>query len=84
MYAIGSVASCDAQGFFTQLGAIGTPLYNVSLATFYYLMLKRNWSIRRLKKVEIWFHLVPWVVGLSTAAWGLIAKLYAGTLNGCW
>jgi len=82
--AVGTVSSCDAAGFFFQFTAAAGPLYNVSLARYYYLILRHNWSDRRLKEVEIWFHIVPWMVGLITATAGLILKIYSSGVFSCW
>ncbi len=76
MLAIGSVATCDAQGFITTLTGFGIPLYNCSLATYYLVQLEYNWVDRRIKALEKWLHIVPWVVGIVGAAIGLAFNTY--------
>jgi len=82
--AVGTVRSCDATGFFFQLTVLAGLLYNVSLASYYYLIVKRNWSNRRLKEVELWLHAVPWTIGLITATAGLALKIYSSGVSSCW
>eukprot|EP00957_Ditylum_brightwellii_P107590 8208621-Ditylum_brightwellii.AAC.1 len=38
--------------------------YNGSLALYYLLLIKYSWPSRRLRKIEKWFHIVPFVSGL--------------------
>ena len=64
-WAAGNVITCDIAGFIGGIGYHGSPLYNCSLATFYLLQLKCNWSDRKMKAVEKWLHIVPWLVSLA-------------------
>jgi hypothetical protein len=73
---VGSVATCDVQGFFTVLCAVVTTLYNCSLATYYIVQLKYNWVNRRIKALEKWLHIVPWSVGFILSIAGLVFKIY--------
>jgi hypothetical protein len=72
--AVGSVATCDAQGFVTLLTALTTMLYNCSLTTYYLVQLKHNWPNRRIKALEKWLHVLPWSVGLLAAIISLTFK----------
>src|SRR5210317_1749140 len=64
--AIGTDATCSYSGFFNQL-AIASPLYNVSLSTYYLLRIQRGWRDDALKKVEPLFHLIPLLFASATA-----------------
>lgn len=74
LWAVGTLTTCDICGFLGMIGWIGSPLYNCSLATFYLLQLKLYWVERRMKKIEKWLHIVPWVVSLMLATAGLVSK----------
>ena len=69
----GTEATCTAQGYFIQLGTIAC-YTNVSLAFYYYLILKNGWSDSRLKKVRHWFFICPVIVGLAFAFAGKIHR----------
>ena len=60
----GTDASCKAQGFFIQLG-FASIFYNVSLATYYYLVVQWNWKESQLRKISTWLHVPPIVLGLA-------------------
>ena len=62
----GNDASCTAQGFFIQMGTTSAFL-NVSLAFYYYRVIKLNHSETRIKRQRIWLFVCPIVVGLSFA-----------------
>ncbi len=64
VWAVGSVASCDIAGFLGRIGAVGSPLYNCSLATYFSLQIKYKLSDARMEKAEKWFHIVPWSISL--------------------
>ena len=64
---VGNDASCNASGFLYALFGHTTLAYNDSLALYYLLIVKYNWTPRKLKKIEIWFHLIPWSYGLLVA-----------------
>jgi hypothetical protein len=83
VFAVGNVATCDAQGFIMFLCFFTTTLYNCSLATYYLVQLKYNWSERRIKTLEKRLHIVPWSVGLIIAIVGLVLKLYGPLGFGC-
>jgi hypothetical protein len=81
--AVGSVATCDVQGFLTALCGTVTILYSCSLSTYYLVQLKYNWINRRIKALEKWLHIVPWSVGLVYAVAGLVLKVYASSGFSC-
>lgn len=65
-YAAGNMTTCNFQGFLLQL-AIGAPLYNSSLALFYFLMIKQRWTDEQLKYIERAVHvfIISFTVGTS-------------------
>lgn len=66
----GNEATCTAQGFFIQLGTISAYM-NVSLAVYYYLVIKLGYEERRLKKIRWPLFLFPILVGLAFAFAGI-------------
>jgi len=81
--ASGNPATCSAQGFFLQNG-IGTPLYNVSLSVYYYLVISRGWKERQLKKVEPLLHGFPIIFSLATSTAAAVTQSYASSSLWCW
>lgn len=80
----GTTATCTAQGFFIQLGWIATPLFNISLSLFYLLMIRYNWSERKLNRLEPWVHGTIWALALGTAIMGIPLTLYNNSWEICW
>lgn len=69
LYARGNQASCIAQGFFLQLGITGM-MFQVSLSTYYVMVICHNKTEYHLGKVRKWFYL-PLVPGLALAFAGI-------------
>ncbi len=67
LFAIGNEGSCGAAGFLTVIGWLLSPLYNCSLAMYYLLQLKYSLTEQRMKAIEKWFHILPWMVALIAA-----------------
>jgi hypothetical protein len=84
VYAYGNDATCDAQGFLGNIGIIGVPLYNCSLATFYLLVLKYEWTDGRMRRIEKWFHIIPWLISLSFSCVALAFNSFMGVSWFCW
>ena len=84
VYAVGNEMTCNAQGFFTQLG-VGAPMMNCSL-TFYYLMVIGFPLISEARVLQIeWFLFgIPLTVAFSTAIMGLPLTLYNPSGLWCW
>jgi hypothetical protein len=76
MFAVGNIATCDAQGFINTMSGLTIMLYNCSLTTYYLVQLKYNWVNRRIKALEKWLHIVPWSAGLAFGLYALLFKLY--------
>jgi hypothetical protein len=64
--ASGNEASCKAQCFFLQL-AIGGIFYNLSLSTYYYMVVIMSKREKWLKAQEWWLHGIPIGAGLIIA-----------------
>jgi len=80
----GTRGTCTAQGFFATLG-YAVPYYNASLCLYYLMVIKYKKSQSWIKKkLEIYFHLVPIIVNLSTAVTGLYLQVYNLAGNRCW
>ena len=84
LFAVGSESTCIASGFFHYMTALSTPLYNCSLATFYFLQLRLNWTKRKIMAIEKWFHILPWTVGLIGAITAAALSSLGPYLNVCW
>jgi hypothetical protein len=79
----GNIASCNFQGFLLQL-AVGAPLYNCSLALYYLLVIRFNWTNDQLVKIERYVHsfILAFMVGTSIA--GLPMTMYNRVGSVCW
>ena len=75
--AVGSLASCEFQGFFIQLG-LATPLYSAFLSLYYILLVKFNYRPNTLKmlRFEKAAHGVSLSLALITAVASLALKQY--------
>jgi len=66
----GSDATCTAQGFFIQMGTIAA-FINVSLAVYFYWVIKLSWTETKIRKFRLWLFLSPITVGLTFAFAGI-------------
>ena len=85
--ASGNTQTCTAQGFFVQLGSVGTILFNVSLSTYYYLSIRKGWRTYHFKQkcwIEPFFHIVPYGFALTTAVIGIIMGVFNAASNFCY
>jgi hypothetical protein len=83
LWAVGNRTSCTLQGFFTQFG-ISSPVYNISLSFYYLLAVRYSWRDHHLKKVEPFFHVLPFAWALGTAIAGLFLKIFNSANLWCW
>jgi len=67
--ASGTQGTCFAQGLFIQMG-IGTPLYNASLAIYYFFVINLGWNDSRMRKVEWLLHAMPNAIAVLTSIAG--------------
>ena len=66
----GNAATCTAQGFFIQMGTISA-FINVSLAVYYYFLIKLRWTDSMIEGIRRWLFLCPITVGLIFAFAGI-------------
>ncbi|KAL9183978.1 hypothetical protein ACHAXT_002064 [Thalassiosira profunda] len=71
------VCICAIKGFFIQLGTISAYM-NVSLAVYYFLVIKQGWNDSRLTKIRWALFLTPIAVGL---AWAFAGIKFYDSLN---
>lgn len=82
--AVGTTATCTAQGFFNELGSLTTPLYTASLCLRYLLVVRYNWRESQLQKYEALFHMIPIAIGCTMSIVGLPLNLYNNVGWICW
>lgn len=82
-FTVGNYATCNAQGFFIQIG-IGSIVYYVGLALYYLLVLKYRWSEDRLAIVLKVTHCVSWTLSLGTSIAALFLGLFNEAALWCW
>jgi hypothetical protein len=80
---VGSLASCNFQGFLIQFG-LSAPLYVAMISVYYWLAIRHGWSERRIRRFERYMHIIPWVCGVATAVTGLVLDLYNPGGFYCW
>ncbi|EJK61104.1 hypothetical protein THAOC_18458 [Thalassiosira oceanica] len=61
-----------------------TPVYNISLAIYYLLVIVKGWKEKRIAKLEKYLHALPVLTGLGTGLAGLFLKLYNSAGWICW
>lgn len=64
--AVGSMTTCKIQGFLVQLGFTSV-FYNLSLATYYVLVIVYAWKETALNKINHWLHGIPIAIGVTLA-----------------
>ena len=68
MSVAGSKYTYDAIDFIFVLTVFSIRLYNCSLATYFLMQIKLDWSgDKRIKIIEKWFRIISWAVGLIVA-----------------
>ena len=82
--ASGSTQTCTAQGFFSELGNVVTPVYNASLCVFFMLTIRKNWRDKQLLQIEPILHSIPILLGLTMSILGLPFDLYNPSGWLCW
>jgi hypothetical protein len=82
-FASGNIASCNFQGFLLQF-AIGAPLYNSSLALFYLMIIKYNWTNKKLGCIEKAVHAFILIFAVGTSIVLLPLKQYNHVGAVCW
>ena len=83
---VGNTYTCVFQGWLIQWG-ISLPFYNLSLGTYYLLVIVYSWSERRLNdsKIEMFFfHSIPFLWALSTNVISVVLDLINSSNLWCW
>ncbi|KAL7580404.1 hypothetical protein ACA910_004427 [Epithemia clementina (nom. ined.)] len=80
----GTEGTCIAQGALFQTFASALPFYNLSLAIYYFLTVKRNWKNDKLQRNAWAFHAGPIFFGISTAVYGVAADQFHPNELWCW
>ncbi|KAL3924776.1 MAG: hypothetical protein SGILL_000840 [Bacillariaceae sp.] len=81
---VGTVATCNAQGFFLQLGVM-LPMYNALLVLYYFVTIRMGWNEQRFqKRVEPFGHAFIWTFGIATATTALVMELFGDAMGWCW
>jgi hypothetical protein len=80
----GTTESCAVWGAIGQGASLASILYNASLTLFFLLTVRYGWSERRSRQIEVWLHLLPLLIGWSTAITGLPLTLYNSIGWTCW
>lgn len=84
IWAYGNTASCNAQGFFLTLSS-AVPLYNAMLSLYYVLVIKYNYTDRRLRSfVEPAMHTFCFLWAFVTAVYSVAAGLINNADLWCW
>jgi hypothetical protein len=84
LWAAGNIVICDVTAFLGLLGAIGSMMYNCSLATFYLLQLKFNWPDRKMKAIEKLLHIVPCILSFAFCIVIFSTKMFGPHVGHCW
>lgn len=83
MFAFGNSMTCNMQGFFIQIYIVSS-FYSVSLAIYYTVVLRYDWSEERVRRLEPYLHSVPLLWGVGTGIIGISLKLYNPAGLWCW
>ena len=84
---LGTITTCNIQGFLIQLGTVSTPIYNSFLSIYYLLLVKYNWKKHdpRFVTLERYiFHPIPWILGFGTSTTSLVLQQYNSANLWCW
>mmetsp|Transcript_30894 Transcript_30894/g.55983 ORF Transcript_30894/g.55983 Transcript_30894/m.55983 type:complete len:333 (+) Transcript_30894:115-1113(+) len=82
--AVGTTASCTAQGFFIQLMVL-SPIYNLNLSVYYLLLSKYQLTEEYIaKRYEKYMHAAAIIIGFGFAILGLPLTLYNNANLWCW
>jgi hypothetical protein len=77
----GNKATCKMQGFFIQLGYTSI-FYNMSLSFYFLLVVRFGLKESQLKKLQLWLHVPPLIVGFALAFGGI--PFYTNSLSVCY
>lgn len=81
--AVGNDFSCSVAGFWNQFQVAG-PLYNGTLATYFFLVAHQGWSDARIKRVEWMLIALPLVFATITSIFAVATDLMGEVEWTCW
>ena len=81
---IGTVGTCEFQGFLLVVGYVASPLFNTALATFYLSIVRYNSTERQLQYYEPFVHGTIWCTALIMATIPLPLDMYNNAYEVCW
>ena len=81
---IGTRATCVAQGTMFSFGLWASSLLNLHLGLASLLMVRYNWTEKRLQQYELFIHLSTWLPALVTAIFPIPLGLYNPAPHICW
>jgi len=81
--ASGTKGTCSYSGFFNQFG-VALPIYNATLSWYYLLTINYNWKDYHIKKVEHWFHIIPFAFASLTSIIAVSLDLFGNVDWTCW
>ena len=81
---IGTVATCEIQGFLLLVGYVASPLFNAALAATYVSMVRYNATDQKLKTFEPFIHGLIWCLALMMAIIPLPYDMYNNAYEVCW
>jgi hypothetical protein len=83
LWAVGTDATCNLQGFFTQFG-VSSSFYNASLSIYYLMVVRYGWKDHQIRRIEPVLHAIPFLWAAITS----IASVSLDTLGNaslwCW
>ena len=82
----GNFNTCSAWGFLGHGASLTSAMYSCSLACYFTLTIAFSVREHQFQKqgIEIMLHLIPWLIGWSTAIAGLPLEIYNPTGWTCW
>ena len=83
-WARGNTTTCDIQGFFTTIGAIGVPIYLCSLCIYYFCIIRLNMKKITFRKIEPFLHAVPIVYSFFCGIFALSKHYFNNAGSVCY
>lgn len=83
-YNVGTVSTCEFQGFLMVLGYVASPLFNTTLAYQYLRMVRHHATEAQLARFEPLVHGCIWGVALAIATVPLPFDMYNNAFETCW
>jgi len=80
---VGTLTTCELQGFLIQSFAVAGPIYNAALCLYFVLYIQYNWSEQRLRRIEPFMYgaaLYPMITAIPCWKFGLFNPVGAF----CW